>query len=95
MSTSLNSMTGVIWEDLVRPHLKWPVSEHRASQLLKLLVVLIGASCVGLVFLVERMGAALVQVRYAYAGKHPRAREFSGLCLIRCWYDCLCFRRVR
>ncbi|XP_034256929.1 sodium-coupled monocarboxylate transporter 1-like isoform X2 [Thrips palmi] len=61
MSTSLNSMTGVIWEDLVRPHLKKPVSEQRASQILKLLVVLIGGVCVGLVFLVERMGVTLVQ----------------------------------
>ncbi|KAK3908024.1 Sodium-coupled monocarboxylate transporter 2 [Frankliniella fusca] len=68
MSTSLNSMTGVIWEDLVRPHLKRPVSEQRASQLLKLLVVVIGAACVGLVFLVERMGAALVQASKMMSG---------------------------
>ncbi|KAE8736781.1 hypothetical protein FOCC_FOCC017764 [Frankliniella occidentalis] len=68
MSTSLNSMTGVIWEDLVRPHLKRPVSEQRASQVLKLLVVAIGAVCVGLVFLVERMGAALVQASKMMSG---------------------------
>lgn len=63
MSTSLNSMTGVIWEDLIRPNFKNPVSEQRASQILKILVVFIGAMSVGLVFLVERMGAALVQVK--------------------------------
>lgn len=68
MSTSLNSMTGVIWEDLVRPHLRRPVSEQRASQFLKLLVVVIGALCVGLVFLVERMGATLVQASKMMSG---------------------------
>ncbi|CAH0557293.1 unnamed protein product [Brassicogethes aeneus] len=59
MSTGLNSMTGVIFEDLIKPRIKKPLSESRASLLMKVIVVCIGAICVGLVFLVEKMGALI------------------------------------
>ncbi|XP_017784798.1 PREDICTED: sodium-coupled monocarboxylate transporter 1-like [Nicrophorus vespilloides] len=59
MSTGLNSMTGVIFEDLIKPHIKKPLSESHASFLMKVIVVLIGSICVGLVFLVEKMGALI------------------------------------
>ncbi|XP_044268114.1 sodium-coupled monocarboxylate transporter 1-like [Tribolium madens] len=59
MSTGLNSMTGVIFEDLIKPRMKKPLSEARASLLMKIIVVIIGSICVGLVFVVEKMGALI------------------------------------
>lgn len=59
MSTGLNSMTGVIFEDLIKPRLKRPLSEGHASLLMKIIVVLIGFVCVGLVFVVEKLGTLI------------------------------------
>ncbi|RZC38851.1 sodium-coupled monocarboxylate transporter 1-like, partial [Asbolus verrucosus] len=59
MSTGLNSMTGVIFEDLIKPRIKKPLSEGQASFLMKVIVVIIGSICVALVFVVEKMGALI------------------------------------
>lgn len=59
MSTGLNSMTGVIFEDLIKPRMKKPLSEAQASFLMKVIVVIIGSICVALVFVVEKMGALI------------------------------------
>ncbi|XP_063914126.1 sodium-coupled monocarboxylate transporter 1-like [Zophobas morio] len=56
MSTGLNSMTGVIFEDFIKPKLKKPLSAARASFLMKIMVVVIGTICVALVFVVENLG---------------------------------------
>ncbi|XP_018569275.1 sodium-coupled monocarboxylate transporter 1-like [Anoplophora glabripennis] len=61
MSTGLNSMTGVIFEDLIKPRMKKPLTESHASFLMKVVVVIIGGTCVELVFVIEKMGAALIQ----------------------------------
>jgi Na+/proline symporter len=61
MSTGLNSMTGVIFEDLIRPFMKKRISESSASLIMKVIVAVIGTVCVGMVFVVENMGT-LVQV---------------------------------
>ncbi|KAK7792175.1 hypothetical protein R5R35_005133 [Gryllus longicercus] len=67
MSTGLNSMTGVIFQDLIRPHLKASISEAKASFIMKIIVVIIGSICVGAVFLVEKMGT-LIQAGKSLAG---------------------------
>ncbi|KAF5303091.1 hypothetical protein FQR65_LT08422 [Abscondita terminalis] len=59
MSTGLNSMTGVIFEDLIKPRVKTPLSEATGSLIMKIMVVVIGSVCVGLVFVVEKMGALI------------------------------------
>lgn len=61
MSTGLNSMSGVIYEDMIRPCLKTPLSSLGASRVMKATVIVTGAICVGLVFLVEKLGG-LIQV---------------------------------
>lgn len=61
MSTGLNSMSGVIYEDMIKPWLRIPLSEIAVSRLMKLTVVLTGIFCVTLVFLVEKLGG-LIQV---------------------------------
>ncbi|XP_050302091.1 sodium-coupled monocarboxylate transporter 1-like [Anthonomus grandis grandis] len=59
MSTGLNSMTGVIFEDLIKPHLREPLTESQASLLMKIIVVIIGFVCVALVFVVEKLGTLI------------------------------------
>lgn len=59
MSTGLNSMTGVMFQDLIKPTLSKPLTEGQASFLMKVIVMIVGTICVGLVFLVEKMGALI------------------------------------
>ncbi|GLV41355.1 brother of rumpel [Carabus blaptoides fortunei] len=66
MSTGLNSMTGVIYEDLIKPRCKTPMSEGKASFIMKIIVFIIGCVCVGLVFVVEKLGM-LIQASVSMA----------------------------
>lgn len=52
-------MTGVIFEDLIKPRIRKPLTEAQASFLMKVIVVIIGSICVALVFVVEKMGALI------------------------------------
>ena len=54
-------MSGVIYEDMVKPWLRVSLSEVAASRVMKLTVVLTGTLCVTLVFLVEKL-TGLIQV---------------------------------
>jgi solute carrier family 5 (sodium-coupled monocarboxylate transporter), member 8/12 len=55
MSSSLNTIAGTIYEDFIRFHFP-NSSEKRASNVMKILVVCIGAIMLSLVFVVEKMG---------------------------------------
>ncbi|XP_069699562.1 sodium-coupled monocarboxylate transporter 2-like [Periplaneta americana] len=59
MSTGLNSLGATLFEDFVRPCLNVKISDKTASNIIKLLVVIIGAICVGTVFLVDQVGGVL------------------------------------
>lgn len=61
MSTGLNSMTGVILVDFIRPLRKKPLSEGQASFYMKIMVVVLGCIFVALAFAVDRLGG-LIQV---------------------------------
>lgn len=52
----MNSVAGVIFEDMIKPHLSKNVTEKTASTIMKIIVVIFGSICVGLVFVVEKMG---------------------------------------
>ncbi|KAG7214205.1 hypothetical protein KM043_001548 [Ampulex compressa] len=67
MSTGLNSMSGVIYEDMIKPCLRRGISDVAASRIMKLTVVLIGVVCVALVFLVEKLGG-LIQAGKSLSG---------------------------
>ncbi|KAG8223061.1 hypothetical protein J437_LFUL002009 [Ladona fulva] len=56
MSTGLNSMTGVLYEDFIRPRKSWHHTERKASHILKFSVVIIGFICVCMVLAVEKLG---------------------------------------
>ncbi|KAL7298032.1 hypothetical protein TKK_0009039 [Trichogramma kaykai] len=67
MSTGLNSMSGVIYEDMIKPCLKRPLSDLGASRVMKLTVVVIGVVCVALVLLVEKL-SGLIQAGKSLSG---------------------------
>ncbi|XP_076162294.1 sodium-coupled monocarboxylate transporter 1 isoform X9 [Ptiloglossa arizonensis] len=67
MSTGLNAMSGVIYGDMIKPWLREPVSETTAGRTIKATVVAIGALCVGLVFLVEKL-TGLIQAGKSLSG---------------------------
>ncbi|XP_076239427.1 sodium-coupled monocarboxylate transporter 1 [Calliopsis andreniformis] len=67
MSTGLNSMAGVIYEDMIKPWLRVPASETVASRTIKATVVVTGIICVALVFLVEKL-SGLIQAGKSLSG---------------------------
>ncbi|KAK2583548.1 hypothetical protein KPH14_009502 [Odynerus spinipes] len=67
MSTGLNSMSGVIYEDIIKPCLRKPISNVNASRIMKVMVIVMGIVCVGLVFLVEKL-TTLIQAGKSLSG---------------------------
>lgn len=59
MSTALNSLGATLFEDFVRPCLKVKISDKTSNNIIKLLVVIIGAICVVMVFLVDQVGGVV------------------------------------
>ncbi|CAG9581219.1 unnamed protein product [Danaus chrysippus] len=59
LSTSLNSMSAVVLEDFYKPFFKKRLSERQTNILLKGVVIVLGVLCLGLVFIVEKMGTVL------------------------------------
>lgn len=55
-------MAAVFLEDFYKPFAKNGVSEKTTYYIMKLTVIILGAICVALVFIVEKLGAVL-QVR--------------------------------
>jgi len=66
MSSSLNTIAGTIYEDFIRIH-NPNASEKRASDVMKLLVVVLGCIMLSLVFLVEHLGQVF-RVSFAISG---------------------------
>lgn len=57
MSAGLNTAAGTIYEDFIDPWLPESVNkETRAANIMKVTVVILGAVCLALVFLVDRLG---------------------------------------
>lgn len=66
MSSSLNTIAGTIYEDFIRN--RYPnATEKRASDVMKLLVVILGTTTLSLVFVVERMGQVF-RLNFVIAG---------------------------
>lgn len=55
MSTSMNTLSGTIYDDFVKPQFKF--KESTASSVIKGMVVFIGILCLMLVFVVEKLGS--------------------------------------
>ncbi|KAF5304402.1 hypothetical protein FQA39_LY19005 [Lamprigera yunnana] len=59
LSTSLNSMAAVVLEDFYKPLFSKNISERHTNIVMKSTTVLVGSICVGLVFVVEKLGTVL------------------------------------
>jgi hypothetical protein len=69
MSTNLNSLSGVILQDFIKPCMgRKQMSEETASTTMKLIVVVLGIFCTAMVFLVDKLGAIIQVSKH----KHPR-----------------------
>lgn len=66
MSSSLNTISGTIYEDFIR-HRYPNATEKRASDVMKLLVVILGTVTLSLVFVVEQMGQ-IFRLNFVIAG---------------------------
>lgn len=59
LSTCLNSMSAVVLEDFVKPFVDKPLSSRTINWIMRSVVVVIGAICVALVVVVQKMGTVL------------------------------------
>ncbi|XP_017772838.1 PREDICTED: sodium-coupled monocarboxylate transporter 2-like [Nicrophorus vespilloides] len=59
LSALLNCLSGSIYEDFVSPFMPKDITQLRISNILKLIVVIVGVVCTLMVFVVERMGSIL------------------------------------
>ncbi|KAB0797656.1 hypothetical protein PPYR_08649 [Photinus pyralis] len=59
LSTGLNSMAAVVLEDFCKPLFVEKLTERNVNILMKSTIVILGAICVALVFVVEKLGAVL------------------------------------
>lgn len=59
LSTGLNSMAAVVLEDFVKPNLNVPLTEKQTAVLCRSVVIFIGILCIGLVFVVEKLGTVV------------------------------------
>lgn len=62
LSTGLNSLAAVFLEDYIKPSRVTPLSERQTAIIMRISVVLIGTLCVALVFVVEHLGHAVLQL---------------------------------
>ncbi|XP_065361339.1 sodium-coupled monocarboxylate transporter 1 isoform X2 [Calliphora vicina] len=62
LSTGLNSLAAVFLEDYIKPYRKAALSESQTAFIMRLIVVLVGVLSVALVFVVEYLGHAVLQL---------------------------------
>lgn len=67
MSSGLNTLAGTIYEDFISPFMPANTTEKRASDIMKIIVMINGALCTTLVFVVERLGG-IIQLSYSLSG---------------------------
>jgi hypothetical protein len=61
MSSTLNSLGATLFEDFVRPCLDIKLSDRASNNVIKLIVIIVGAACVLMVFFVDKVGG-IIQV---------------------------------
>ncbi|XP_046805699.1 sodium-coupled monocarboxylate transporter 1-like [Lucilia cuprina] len=62
LSTGLNSLAAVFLEDYIKPYRKTALSESQTAIIMRLIVVFVGVLSVALVFVVEYLGHAVLQL---------------------------------
>lgn len=59
LSAVMNSLSGTIYEDFVSRFMPQDITQRQVSNILKLIVLIIGISCTAMVYVVEHMGGLL------------------------------------
>lgn len=59
LSTGLNSLAAVFLEDYIKPLKKVPLTERQTAIIMRSSVVLLGILCLGMVYVVEKLGSVL------------------------------------
>lgn len=59
LSTILNALSGIIYKDFVDPFMPATTSERKASNIMKLITLVVGVVCTGLIFIMEKLGTIL------------------------------------
>ena len=62
LSTGLNSLSAVMLEDFFKPFSKTPLTEKQTKYIMRGVVVVLGAICVALVFVVEQLGGSVLML---------------------------------
>ncbi|KAF5302557.1 hypothetical protein FQR65_LT00929 [Abscondita terminalis] len=57
LSTQLNTVSGILYLDFIRPCLSLNISENKASTIIKLLTIAFGLINIGFIFLIEKLGS--------------------------------------
>ncbi|KAL4216748.1 Sodium-coupled monocarboxylate transporter 1 [Mactra antiquata] len=68
MSSNLNSVSAVIWEDIIKPHVSSNISESKKAWITRSLVVIFGAASVGVSFMVQNFGGTVLQISLSFTG---------------------------
>ena len=63
LSTGLNSLTAVVFEDFIKPFRKKPFNAQNAERIMKLIVVILGIIATGLVLAIEKASTHILQVK--------------------------------
>lgn len=63
----MNCLAGSVYEDFVSPFMPKDISQKQVSNILKLLVMIIGIISTAMVFVIEHMGSIL-PINYALGG---------------------------
>ncbi|KAK6963818.1 sodium-coupled monocarboxylate transporter 1 [Biomphalaria glabrata] len=67
VSSMLNSLSAVTWEDFMKPHMK-STTDARATLITKCLAVVYGAIGIGVAFLVQELGGTVLQISLTLNG---------------------------
>ncbi|KAJ9575570.1 hypothetical protein L9F63_007578, partial [Diploptera punctata] len=67
MSSCLNALGATLFDDFVRPCLKNKISDKMANNIIKCVIIGVGAVCVLIVFIVDKLGSVL-QLNLSMAG---------------------------
>lgn len=68
MSSCLNALSAVTWEDCLKPLLAERVSERAKTWIIKLLVIVYGAAGVGFAFMAQNLGGTVLQASLSFTG---------------------------
>ncbi|XP_053387058.1 sodium-coupled monocarboxylate transporter 1-like [Mercenaria mercenaria] len=68
MSSCLNALSAVTWEDIFKPLIGDRVTETTKTWIIKLLVALYGAAGVGFAFMAQNLGGTVLQASLSFTG---------------------------